>query len=68
MSTLQVLTDPACYSVEKRRAAKKKATDMSLRESAQYLAKSPYIRDLATLVIAYGTQIICRTKTRVQVV
>lgn len=50
-----VLTDPACYSAEKqKKASKKSATSMSLKESAQYLFKSKYIRDLATLVIAYG--------------
>lgn len=50
-----VLTDPECYSPEKqKKASKKSATSMSLGESAQYLFKSKYIRDLATLVIAYG--------------
>jgi AAA family ATP:ADP antiporter len=50
-----VLTDPECYSAEKRRKSSKKTTSMSLGESAKYLASSKYIRDLATLVIAYGT-------------
>lgn len=30
---------------------------MSLKESAAYLSSSPYIRNLATLVIAYGMSI-----------
>lgn len=50
-----MLTDPECYSAEKRRKSSKKTTSMSLGESAKYLASSKYIRDLATLVIAYGT-------------
>lgn len=55
-----VLTDPACYSAEKqKKASKKSATSMSLKESAQYLFKSKYIRDLATLVIAYGASLPC---------
>lgn len=50
-----VLTDPECYSPEKqKKTSKKSATSMSLAESAQYLFNSKYIRDLATLVIAYG--------------
>jgi hypothetical protein len=49
-----VLTDPECYSTEKQKKSAKKTTSMSLGESAKYLASSKYIRDLATLVIAYG--------------
>jgi len=53
-----VLTDPECYSAEKqKKSSKKSATNMTLKESAQYLFKSKYIRDLATLVIAYGMSI-----------
>lgn len=53
-----VLTDPECYSAEKqKKSSKKSATSMSLKESAQYLFNSKYIRDLATLVIAYGMSI-----------
>jgi len=37
--------------------AKKKKPNMGLGESFTYLAKSPYIRNLATLVIAYGMSI-----------
>ncbi|KAI2506437.1 TLC ATP/ADP transporter [Fragilaria crotonensis] len=35
-------------------AAKKKKVKMTLRESATFLMNSPYIRNLATLVIGYG--------------
>jgi len=34
--------------------AKKKKERMTLKESAKYLVSSPYIRDLALLVISYG--------------
>ena len=33
---------------------KKEKVAMGVGESVQFLAKSPYIRDLATLVVAYG--------------
>lgn len=33
---------------------KKKKTKMSMKESFQFLASSPYIRDLAILVVSYG--------------
>eukprot|EP01024_Parvocaulis_polyphysoides_P063319 TRINITY_DN72_c0_g1_i6.p1 TRINITY_DN72_c0_g1~~TRINITY_DN72_c0_g1_i6.p1 ORF type:complete len:608 (+),score=106.68 TRINITY_DN72_c0_g1_i6:1545-3368(+) len=36
---------------------KKKKAKMSVGESFVFLAKSPYIRDLATLVVAYGISI-----------
>lgn len=35
-------------------APRKKKTKMSMGESAKFLMSSPYIRDLATLVISYG--------------
>eukprot|EP00521_Asterionellopsis_glacialis_P007369 CAMPEP_0195288466 /NCGR_PEP_ID=MMETSP0707-20130614/5117_1 /TAXON_ID=33640 /ORGANISM="Asterionellopsis glacialis, Strain CCMP134" /LENGTH=586 /DNA_ID=CAMNT_0040348337 /DNA_START=150 /DNA_END=1910 /DNA_ORIENTATION=+ len=38
----------------KKAAPKKKKAKMGLRESAKFLMNSPYIRDLATLVISYG--------------
>lgn len=38
---------------DKKYPRKKKAR-MSMRESARFLMSSPYIRDLATLVISYG--------------
>ncbi|KAK9802845.1 hypothetical protein WJX73_006722 [Symbiochloris irregularis] len=38
-------------------AKKKKKANMGLKESFQFLAKSPYIRDLAMLVVAYGISI-----------
>lgn len=50
-----VLTDPACVDQEKQALKKKKKkTKMSMKESAQFLMNSPYIRDLAILVISYG--------------
>ncbi|DBB14673.1 TPA: AAA-ATPase ASD, mitochondrial [Trebouxia sp. C0006] len=36
---------------------KKQKSNMSVGESFSFLAKSPYIRDLATLVVAYGISI-----------
>lgn len=36
------------------KVAKKKKPKMSMKESAQFLFSSPYIRDLALLVISYG--------------
>ncbi len=51
----KVLTDPACVDQEKQAMKKKKKkTKMSMKESAQFLMSSPYIRDLAILVISYG--------------
>ena len=41
----------------KKLAPKKKKPSMSFGESARYLASSKYIRNLATLVIAYGMSI-----------
>eukprot|EP00547_Thalassionema_nitzschioides_P007394 CAMPEP_0194199710 /NCGR_PEP_ID=MMETSP0156-20130528/627_1 /TAXON_ID=33649 /ORGANISM="Thalassionema nitzschioides, Strain L26-B" /LENGTH=544 /DNA_ID=CAMNT_0038924645 /DNA_START=296 /DNA_END=1930 /DNA_ORIENTATION=+ len=50
-----VMTDPACIDQEKQKAKKnKKKVKMGMRDSAKFLMKSPYIRDLATLVISYG--------------
>ena len=50
-----VITDPNCVDQEKRKnKAKKKKVKMGMRDSAKFLMKSPYIRDLATLVISYG--------------
>lgn len=43
--------------VEKRAPKKKKKEKMSVGESFKFLIKSRYIRDLATLVIAYGVSI-----------
>lgn len=51
-----VLTDPACVSATKQ-IKKKTKTDMGVVDSAKFLAKSPYIRDLATLVVGYGMAI-----------
>eukprot|EP00210_Caulerpa_lentillifera_P004031 g3846.t1 len=44
-------------NVQKRAAKKKKKAKMSVGESFSFLLKSRYIRDLATLVIAYGISI-----------
>ncbi len=50
------MTDPQCVDPAAVRKSKTK-TKMTLGESASFLAKSRYIRDLATLVIAYGMAI-----------
>eukprot|EP00752_Nemacystus_decipiens_P006018 g5435.t1 len=52
-----VMSDPECVPAEVGRPKSKTATSMGLRESAKYLAASPYIRNLAMLVIAYGMSI-----------
>ena len=46
---------PATKKLQK--SEKKSATSMGIVESAKYLASSPYIRNLALLVIAYGMSI-----------
>jgi len=53
----QVLTDPACVDLNKEAKRKKQKTSMTMGESAKFLANSPYIRDLATVVIGYGMAI-----------
>jgi len=53
----QVLTDPACVDQNKEKARKKSKTKMTISESAKFLSSSPYIKDLATLVIGYGMAI-----------
>lgn len=51
----KVMTDPACVNQEKQaEKKKKKKVRMGLKESAKFLVSSPYIRNLATLVISYG--------------
>ncbi len=52
-----VLTDPECVDPKKEAKRKKQKTSMTMGESAKFLANSPYIRDLATLVIGYGMAI-----------
>lgn len=49
-----VLTDPACVDVAARAKPKKKKVKMSMKDSFKFLVDSPYIRNLATLVISYG--------------
>lgn len=53
----QVLTDPACVDPNKVAKNKKKKTSMSMSDSFKFLANSPYIRDLALMVIGYGMAI-----------
>lgn len=53
----KVLTDPECVSQEREIKRKKQKTKMTIAESAKYLASSPYIRNLALLVICYGMSI-----------
>lgn len=43
--------------IKKRESKKKQKAKMSVGESFAFLAASPYIRDLATLVVAYGISI-----------
>ena len=51
----EVMTDPDCVDQERRAARRKQPKKkMGLRESTRFLLRSPYIRDLATLVISYG--------------
>lgn len=52
----KVLTDPNLFEPRKQKSSKAK-TKLGLVESAKYLGQSRYIRDLATLVIAYGMSI-----------
>eukprot|EP00178_Gracilaria_changii_P025295 TRINITY_DN78019_c0_g1_i1.p1 TRINITY_DN78019_c0_g1~~TRINITY_DN78019_c0_g1_i1.p1 ORF type:complete len:650 (-),score=121.41 TRINITY_DN78019_c0_g1_i1:5295-7244(-) len=52
----KVLTDPNLFEPRKQKSSKQK-TKLGLVESAKYLGQSKYIRDLATLVIAYGMSI-----------
>lgn len=52
----KVLTDNKLFAHRKQKSSKQK-TSLSLAESAKYLGQSRYIRDLATLVIAYGMSI-----------
>lgn len=53
----KVLTDPECVNPNREARRKKTKTSMSVKDSAGFLAKSTYIRDLATLVIGYGMSI-----------
>jgi len=48
-----VLTDPNCV-LPRAPSKKKKKVKMGMRESFKFLAASPYIRNLATLVVSYG--------------
>ena len=52
-----VMTDPRFVAQEGEKKKKKDKPKMGLFESFSYLAKSPYILCLATLVIAYGISI-----------
>lgn len=52
-----VLTDPECVDVKAQEKRKKSKTKLSYSESISFLSKSPYIRNLAILVIAYGMSI-----------
>jgi AAA family ATP:ADP antiporter len=52
----QVMTDPECVPPQALKKTKTK-TKMTLKESAAYLGSSPYIRNLAALVICYGMSI-----------
>ena len=47
----KVLTDPECVSQKREEKRKKTKTKMTIGESAKFLSNSPYIRNLALLVI-----------------
>ena len=49
-----MLTDPECVDSAVQEKRKKSKPSLSFGESAKFLAQSPYIRNLAVLVIAYG--------------
>lgn len=52
-----VLTDPECVDPTKEAKRKKTKTKMTMSESFKFLSSSPYIRDLALVVIGYGMSI-----------
>jgi len=52
-----VLTDPELTFPSGAKDGKKKKTKMSMKESWNFLSSSSYIRNLATIVIAYGMSI-----------
>lgn len=53
----EVLTDPQCVDPEREKNRKKSKPKLTMKESAAFLVKSTYIRDLALLVIGYGMSI-----------
>jgi len=50
----KIVSKSAEMSSMKKFPMKKKKNKMSMKESAKFLMSSPYIRDLAILVISYG--------------
>ena len=56
LGTYKFMQDKVVVSDDHDRKSfpKKKKPKMSMRESAKFLMSSPYIRDLAVLVISYG--------------
>jgi AAA family ATP:ADP antiporter len=58
LGTYKYMQDTIISKMEAKKieqgAPKKKKTKMSMKESAKFLVSSPYIRDLALLVISYG--------------
>lgn len=52
----KILTDPKVFTPRSKKKSKSK-TSLGLGDSVKYLANSRYIRDLATVVIAYGMSI-----------
>ena len=49
----QVLTDPLCVDANKEAKRKKTKTKMTMKESAKFLASSPYIKDLVRIHSLY---------------
>jgi AAA family ATP:ADP antiporter len=58
LGTYKYMQDTVISKMEAKKieqgVPKKKKTKMSMKESAKFLMSSPYIRDLALLVISYG--------------
>ncbi len=58
LGTYKYMQDTVISKMEAKKkelgGPKKKKTKMSMKESAKFLMSSPYIRDLALLVISYG--------------
>jgi ATP:ADP antiporter, AAA family len=48
------IVSPNAELAATKKFPRKKKAKMSMKESAKFLMSSPYIRDLATLVISYG--------------
>ncbi len=52
--TKKVLTDPRLYQPELKHVSLDQKTKLSLWESLRFIVKSPYLRCIAMMVVAYG--------------